>query len=110
MKNKILRSKIGVLYYCVIGFLFSGSAYADYDIGTPDDGPLTQFTAFIQDIVNFVDGPVALAFSFFSIAGFAVTWAVAPKMMGAMGLALRIVLAVVVILNIGVWITALQSG
>ena len=90
--------------------LTSTTARAEYDIGGPEDGVFAAMTNFVQDIVNFIDGPVALAFSFFSIVGLAITWAVAPKALQAMGMALRIVIAIIVILNVGVWITAFQAG
>lgn len=81
-----------------------------FDIGGPgDDSALAGITNFIQDIVDFVDGPVALAFSFVSIAGMAVTWAIAPKMTGAMGVFIRVLIAVIIILNIGAWIAAYQG-
>lgn len=78
----------------------------DFDIGGPDSGPLAGITNFLQEVVNFVNGPIALGFSFFCIAGMAMTWAFAPKFVAAMGTFVRITIAVIIILNVGVWITA----
>jgi len=39
----------------------------------------------------------------------AITWAVAPKMVGAMAVFFRIMVAVIIILNIAVWIAAYQG-
>ena len=81
-----------------------------FDIGGPgDDSPLAGITNFIQDMVDFIDGPIALAFSFISIAGMAITWAVAPKMVGAMAVFFRIMVAVIILMNVAVWIAAYQS-
>lgn len=105
-KNEQIKMKI----FLFVGFILTmNQAYADYDIGGPDDGPLARITSFVQDVVNWVDGPVALAFSFFSIAGMAIAWAIAPKMVAAMGVFVRITIAVIIILNIGVWIAAYNS-
>lgn len=109
MRMLSVKNRMISLYATVLALFASTTARAEYDIGGPADGPFAAIAAFVQDFVNLIDGPVALAFSFISIAGFAITWAVAPKMMGAMGLAVRIVIAVIVILNIGVWITAFTS-
>ena len=112
MKKSILlgiKCKSQYLVWFSIGLLYSAHVFADYDIGGPSGGPFSKIVKFIQDIVNLIDGPVALAFSFFSIAGVAIVWAIAPKMMGAMGLGVRIIIAIIIILNIGTWITALNS-
>lgn len=96
-----------LMVYC---FLIASSAHAAYDIGAPDSGsPLESINTFLQDVVNWVSGPIAVGFSFLSIAGMAVTWAVAPKMIGAMGTFFRVIVAVIIILNVGVWITAYQG-
>lgn len=104
------KAKIERAFFSVFAsLLLASQAHADFDIGGPDAGPFAKITAFVQDVINLIDGPVALAFSFISLAGLAITWAVAPKMVAAMGTALRVVIAVIVILNIGAWIVALQS-
>lgn len=109
IKNVFSLTKQKIKAFLILSLFMTTNAYADYDIGGSDTGIFARITSFVQDIVNFIDGPVALAFSFLSIAGLAITWAVAPQAMKAMGLAVRIVIAVIIILNIGVWITALNS-
>jgi len=112
LKNMYEEQKIkieGALLFIIGSILTVNYAHADYDIGGPDDGPLARLTTFVQMVVNFVDGPVAFAFSFFSIVGMALTWAIAPKMVAAMGVFVRVTIAVIVILNVGVWITAYNS-
>lgn len=105
-----LHAKYQALYFsCVYFFFYACQAHADYDIGGPDSGPWAKLTTFVQDVVNLVDGPVALAFSFFSITGMALTWALAPKFVAALGVFARVTIAVVVILNVGAWIAAYQS-
>ncbi|NRA71966.1 MAG: TrbC/VirB2 family protein [Gammaproteobacteria bacterium] len=102
------KQKINILTISIFVF-FTTSAYAEYSIGGPKTGPLAKVTAFVQDIINFIDGPVATAFSFFCIAGVAILWAIAPKMVMAMGTLMRVIIAIIIILNIGVWITAFRS-
>ena len=104
------KQKVEGALFTIFSFIFLASyAHADYDIGGPDSGPWAKITEFVQDVVNLVDGPVALVFSFFSIAGMALTWALAPKFVSALGVFARITIAIVVILNIGAWIAAYQS-
>lgn len=87
--------------------LIATSVHADYDIGGPgEDTPLGSINAFIQEVVNFVSGPIALSFSFLSIVGMAFTWAIAPKFIGAMGLGFRVMIAVIIALNVGAWLAA----
>ncbi|WP_166426177.1 TrbC/VirB2 family protein [Paraglaciecola sp. 20A4] len=108
-KERQLQRFTALCAFLLTSIMFSSSAYADYDIGGPSSGPWAALTEFAQDVINLIDGPVALTFSFISLVGMAITWAIAPKMMNAMGTFARVMIAVVVILNIGVWITALQS-
>lgn len=103
-----VKQKVKVLVAFSLYFLTT-SAYAEYDIGAPDSGPFARITSFFQDIINLIDGPIALGFSFVSLAGLAATWAFAPQLLKAMGTATRIIIAVIIILNIGAWITALNS-
>lgn len=104
------KAKIETALFSIFAsLLIASQAHADFDIGGPDSGPFAKITAFVQDVINLIDGPVALAFSFISLAGLAITWAVAPKMVAAMGTALRVIIAVIIILNVGAWIIALQS-
>lgn len=104
------KLKIETAFFTLFSMiLLAGNAHADYDIGGPDSGPWAKITEFVQDVVNLVDGPVALAFSFFSIVGMALTWALAPKFVAALGVFARITIAIVVILNVGAWIAAYQS-
>jgi len=93
----------------VYGFLISTHSWADFDIGPPGTGPFAKIGSFVQEIVNLVDGPIALAFSFFSLVGLAIAWAISPRAIGVIGVAVRVLIAVIIILNIGVWITALKS-
>ncbi len=107
---KTAREKTLSAYCSMFAFLFVATqAHADYDIGAPTTGPFAAIGEFIQDIVNLVDGPVALAFSFFSIVGMAMTWAFAPKLSGALAIFARITIAIIIILNVGAWIAAYQS-
>jgi len=91
--------------YCAA---YSFVARADYDIGSADGDQFDKFTEFVQEMINFIDGPVALAFSFLSIVGLAILWAFSPRT-PIMGTVFRVVVAIVVVLNVGVWIAALDS-
>lgn len=102
LKNLTIQTK--ARFFLLFGVLFSGSALAEYDIGTSGSGPLDGIVTAIQYVVNIVDGPIALGFSFFSITAMAIFWAVAPKMIESMGVFFRVLVACIVILNIGVWI------
>lgn len=109
LKNLFNTTKKKLEGLMVLLLLMSTNAYADYDIGGEDAGWSAKITSFIQEVVNFIDGPIALAFSFFSLGGMALAWAVFPKVLQSMGVFLRVIIAVIVILNIGTWIAALQS-
>lgn len=99
---------INSTYVFLIAGFWSLVASADYDISAPSTGPFAKFTSFVQDVVNLIDGPIALAFSFISIVALAILWVAAPRT-PIMGMVVRVVIAVVIILNVGVWITALDS-
>lgn len=107
--SNVIRS-IQARFLMALCFLISSAAHAAYDIGAPDTGsPLEGINSFLQDVVNWVSGPIAVGFSFLSIAGMAIVWAYEPKMTGAMGAFFRVIVAVIIILNVGVWITAYQG-
>lgn len=105
---KKLSSVINRVSVFLASIFWVAVASADYDISAPTTGPFAKFSEFVQDVVNLIDGPIALGFSFLSIAGLAFLWALAPRT-PIMGTVFRVVVAVVIILNVGVWITALDS-
>ena len=84
-------------------------AFAGYDIGAPTTGAFGKIGAFMQEVVDFIDGPTALFFTVVSIVVGAILYALSPKS-GAMGTIVRIVIAAIVALNVATWVVAFKNG
>lgn len=84
------------------------AAHAGPQLPNGGSGVFAFFASLLQDLVDFMSGPFGTAAVIVStIVGF-VTWVFAPKE-GVMGVVLRVVVAAIVILNIGTWIVALRT-
>lgn len=88
----------------VVSVVLAAPAYAGYALGggTGTFGKLTQW---MQDYVDFMDGPAAIAMIVVSIIIAVCAWVWAPKS-GAVGVLLRVVVAGIVVLNIGTWMAS----
>lgn len=83
----------------------SSAAWAGYDIGSPSSGPFAKLGGWLQDYVDFMDGPFAIAAVVLSIILAVVIWNFAPRE-GIMSNLMRAVISGIVLLNIGTWITS----
>lgn len=83
----------------------------DYDITEHTDGgggAFSDLTDFIQSFISFIDGPVALLVSVVSVIIFCALYALNPRE-GNLGLAGRVAVSSIVILNVTTWIGAFVS-
>ena len=84
--------------------LFGSSALADdFDIGTAPSGPMGDIVAFVQDVVNTLSGPGVFAVGFVSLFIVIVLWVFAPKAGQVMGIAMRVAIGVIMLLNLPLW-------
>lgn len=88
--------------------VLAGNASAGYDIGAPTTGPFAKLGAFMQEVIDFIDGPTVLFIAVVSIALVALLLAVAPKS-GPVAIAVRVVIGLIVGLNIATWVVALKG-
>ena len=105
MMNRVLLS--------LFGFLMAPAAFAannDVDLGNSGGGPLEAFSAFMQELVNFVGGPGVLFIAFVSAAAAIGLWVAAPKQgSAAMAWAFRVCVGVIFLMNIAILLTWLQG-
>ena len=85
--------------------LIAGPVFAGYSLGGSSSGPFGKITQWMQDYIDFMDGPAALGIIVVSIivAVCALIWA--PKS-GAVGVLLRVVVGGMIMLNIGTWVAS----
>jgi type IV secretory pathway VirB2 component (pilin) len=88
--------------------LTARSALAGVSIGAPASGPFAKIGAWIQDFVNFIDGPFGLAVVVISVIIAFITWVWVPRE-GILGPLLRIVVAAIAILNVAVWVASFRA-
>lgn len=87
--------------------LFARTALAGVSIGAPGSGPFAKIGAWIQDFVNFIDGPFGLAFVVISVIIAFVTWVWVPRE-GILGPLMRVIVAAIAILNVAVWVASFR--
>jgi len=90
-------------------FVFAASlgaspALAGYDLGT-SEGPFSLITNWMQNFVDFMDGPAGVAMVVVSLIVGVAVWIWAPKS-GAVGLIFRVVIGAIVVLNVGTWMAS----
>ncbi|MBL0319167.1 MAG: hypothetical protein IPP74_07750 [Alphaproteobacteria bacterium] len=81
------------------------NALAGYDIGAPSSGPFAKLGAWLQQYIDFMDGPFAVAAVVVSIILAIVIWNFSPRE-GIMSHVLKAVISGIVLLNIGTWIAS----
>lgn len=89
--------------------LMSPVAMAGTDLGDGGGATFAQLRAWMQDFVDFIDGPFGLAAVVISIVVAFTVWVFAPKE-GIMGPVLRVVIAGVAILNVAVMLASLRAA
>ena len=103
MKNKILPG-----FIILSGVGFAMPIYAGYNIGGAKTGIFAKLNQFLQDVVDFLDGPAAVAVVVVSIIGAIVLWNVAPGRSEWVGRTFRAVASAIFLLDIGLIINYLR--
>lgn len=102
------------VFWSLCGLFLAPAAFAagnnDVDLGSSGGGPLEAFSAFMQEMVNFIGGPGVLFVAFVSAAAAVSLWVAAPKQgSAAMGWAFRVCVGVILLMNIAILLTWLQG-
>jgi type IV secretory pathway VirB2 component (pilin) len=95
------------LIICAV--LISTPIYAGYDIGGEKSGIFAKLTEFLQDIVDFLDGPAAVAIVVVSLIAAIVLWNVAPGRSEWVGRTFRAVASAIFLLDVGLIINYLRT-
>ena len=93
------------VFAALMAVFLAGPTFAGYSLGGSSSGPFGKLTQWMQDYVDFMDGPAALAIIVVSIIIAVCAWIWAPKS-GAVGILVRVVIGGIVILNIGTWVVS----
>ncbi len=101
----LIRFVQTALQTLIISILFETQAMAGYDIGAPTSGPFAKLGSWLQDYVDFMDGPFAVAAVVLSLILALALWNFSPRE-GIMAVAMKAVITGIVILNIGTWISS----
>ena len=105
MKSKSIL--IVSLIICAVWL--STPIYAGYDIGGASAGIFSKLTEFLQDVVDFLDGPAAVAIVVVSLIAAIVLWNVAPGRSEWVGRTFRAVASAIFLLDIGLIINYLRT-
>ena len=92
-------------FAAITSALVASPAFAGYALGGSSSGPFGKITQWMQDYIDFMDGPAALGIIVVSIIVAVCAWIWAPKS-GAVGVLLRVVIGGIVMLNIGTWVAS----
>ncbi|RZI40354.1 hypothetical protein EGT07_23720 [Herbaspirillum sp. HC18] len=86
-----------------LGMALATAAHAGPSIGTGGGTAYSKLTTWLQNFVDFMSGPFGLAVVIISIIIAFSVWAFVPKE-GIAGPVLRVVVAAIVIINVGTWV------
>jgi type IV secretory pathway VirB2 component (pilin) len=89
--------------------VIASPAFAGTDIGAPSSGFFAKMGKWLQEIVDFLEGPFGL---FVCVAGLAMAllvWAVGTKSGEGLGMLGRVTIAVLLIINIPALVVSLQA-
>jgi len=92
----------------LISLLTTAYAHAGYSLGGSGSGPFAKLTEWMQDFIDFMDGPMGIGIVVISLILGVVVWIWAPKS-GAVGVLVRVVIGAIVILNVGTWMASFVS-
>ncbi len=96
--------KKGARLFSITASLMPFAAYAGFNIGTTGNAGFDTIVSWLQDFVNFMDGPGGLAMVIVSVVVAAATWMFIPRE-GVFGPVFRTVVGAIVIINVGTWIS-----
>jgi len=97
--------KRSFLWAWILTLLTGVYAHAGYSLGGSTSGTFGKLTQWMQEYVDFMDGPAALAVIVVSIIVAVCAWIWAPKS-GAVGVLVRVVVGGIVILNVATWVAS----
>lgn len=90
-------------------FWMTTPLYAGYDIGGTSASIFTKLTEFLQDVVDFLDGPAAVAIVVVSLIAAILLWNIAPGRSEWVGRTFRAIASAIFLLNIGILVNYLRS-
>ena len=105
MKNKRILAALSIT--CAVWI--STPLYAGYDIGSTSSSIFGKLTKFLQDIVNFLDGPAAVAIVVVSLVAAIVLWNMAPGRSEWVGRTFRAVASAIFLLDLGILVNYLRA-
>jgi type IV secretory pathway VirB2 component (pilin) len=103
MNGRLSSARIAKTLCMAAVLAFANDAMAGPSIGSGGGTAYTKLTAWLQNFVDFMSGPFGIAVVVVSIILAFSVWAFAPKE-GIAGPVMRIVVAAVVIVNVGTWL------
>ncbi len=103
----IQNRKLGVLSTLAL-MVTAPSAFAT-DIGAPDDGLFAFIGTFLQQFVDFLEGPFGLAVPIVGLALAVGVWMLGNRSGEGVGWIGRVVIGALVIINIPAMVIALQA-
>lgn len=103
MQNKKAVTQTSQTAVFSLGMILAGYANAAFDIGKTKSSEFSIFTAWIQNYIDFMTGPFALAGVVIGAVCALLTWIVLPKE-GIIAWGVRIVIGGLAILNLGSFI------
>jgi type IV secretory pathway VirB2 component (pilin) len=103
------KSKVLVAVFFMGVFWMTTPLYAGYDIGGASASIFSKLTEFLQDVVDFLDGPAAVAIVVVSLIAAILLWNVAPGRSEWVGRTFRAIASAIFLLDIGILINYLRS-
>jgi type IV secretory pathway VirB2 component (pilin) len=79
------------------------------DIGAPTSGFFASFGVWMQELVDFFEGPLGLFVSIVALSIAAIIWALGQRSDEGLGRVARVVMAVLVLVNIPGLVVAIQA-
>jgi type IV secretory pathway VirB2 component (pilin) len=105
-----MKPRRTVIAALILGVLWIATPVcAGYDIGGTSASIFTKLTEFLQDVVDFIDGPAAVAIVVVSLIAAILLWNVAPGRSEWVGRTFRAVASAIFLLDIGILINYLRS-
>lgn len=85
------------------------AAFAEFDIGGRGGGPLGRITQFLQDVADWITGPVGMFFVGLALFGALIAWNKAPQQSEWVGKTFRAVASALCVMAIGGLLTWMKS-
>ncbi len=102
------KDKIATVGFSLSLALYSGLSLAT-DIGAPTKGFFASIGAWMQEMVNFFEGPLGLFVSIAALSMAAMIWALGSRGDEGLGRVGRVTIAILVLVNVPTLIIAMQA-